>query len=113
VIHVDHALDIPGTVQDVPRVRAFVTQQALESPSYGEIRDDVELVRVRLEADDDRVRVEVSDAARALPRPRQPGPWDVGGRGLQLVAALSRRWGVEEIAGDGKTVWCEIAVHDR
>lgn len=53
------------------------------------------------------LRVEVSDGAAERPlRPRLPGT-STEGRGLALVAALSRRWGVEAREG-GKTVWVEL-----
>ncbi|MFI9327556.1 ATP-binding protein [Kitasatospora sp. NPDC052868] len=41
------------------------------------------------------LRVEVTDANPALPDPRQAGPEDENGRGLELVEALATAWGVE------------------
>jgi anti-sigma regulatory factor (Ser/Thr protein kinase) len=35
---------------------------------------------------------------------------DEHGRGLTVVAALSRRWGVVRISEDYKAVWCEIVI---
>ncbi|KUN82675.1 hypothetical protein AQJ66_21260 [Streptomyces bungoensis] len=53
--------------------------------------------------------VEVSDPLPDLPRERAADPEDESGRGLQLVAGSSRRWGTRP--GDaGKTVWFELAV---
>lgn len=55
--------------------------------------------------------VEVSDQhpARVLRGDDQPGPGDhrEGGRGLQLVAALSDAWGIS-YHRDRKTVWCRL-----
>lgn len=52
------------------------------------------------------LRVEVTDACPSPPV-RMHVPNDAtAGRGLNLVAALSARWGVEPRAG-GKTVWFE------
>jgi anti-sigma regulatory factor (Ser/Thr protein kinase) len=54
------------------------------------------------------VRLELSD-----PDPyswlvqRSPGGDEESGRGLLMVHAAARRWGVERRAG-GKTVWCEV-----
>ncbi|MFB7503868.1 ATP-binding protein [Streptomyces broussonetiae] len=53
--------------------------------------------------------VEVSDPLPDPPRERVAHPEDEGGRGLQLVAGSSRRWGTRPGAG-GKTVWFELAV---
>ena len=54
------------------------------------------------------VRVEVRDAASEPPRLQHPSSWTVRGRGLQLVDALSSRWGWTEEAV-GKTVWAEVS----
>lgn len=67
--------------------------------------------------DDGVLRIEVSDACTALPRPREtdPGPeaeaeaQAESGRGLLLVAALAADWGVTPRAyGIGKTVWADL-----
>ncbi len=57
--------------------------------------------------------VEVSDPLPDPPRERRAHPDDESGRGLQLVAASSRRWGTRPDRS-GKTVWFELAVraHD-
>ncbi|MER5185503.1 SpoIIE family protein phosphatase [Streptomyces sp. NPDC002896] len=49
---------------------------------------------------------EVSDSNTSHPRPRHPHIIDENGRGLSLVAQLSRRWGSRS-ATDGKVVWAE------
>ncbi|WP_328513272.1 PAS domain-containing SpoIIE family protein phosphatase/ATP-binding protein [Streptomyces mirabilis] len=49
---------------------------------------------------------EVSDSNTSHPRPRQPHTIGENGRGLFLVAQLSRRWGSRS-ATDGKVVWAE------
>ncbi|MDO0925907.1 ATP-binding protein [Streptomyces sp. TG1A-8] len=53
--------------------------------------------------------VEVSDPLPDLPHERTARAEDEGGRGLQLVAGSSRRWGTRP-GGSGKTVWFELAV---
>ncbi|MET9729837.1 ATP-binding protein [Streptomyces sp. NPDC006458] len=53
--------------------------------------------------------VEVSDPLPDPPRERAARPEDESGRGLQLVASSSRRWGTRP-GGTGKTVWFELAV---
>ncbi|MEU5347031.1 MULTISPECIES: ATP-binding protein [unclassified Streptomyces] len=53
--------------------------------------------------------VEVSDPLPDPPRERDAEPEDESGRGLQLVANSSRRWGTRP-GGKGKTVWFELAL---
>ncbi|MER6978538.1 SpoIIE family protein phosphatase [Streptomyces carpinensis] len=49
---------------------------------------------------------EVFDTSGSSPRPMHAGKQDENGRGLFLVAQLSRRWGYRSTAG-GKVVWAE------
>ncbi|MBO8191021.1 SpoIIE family protein phosphatase [Streptomyces oryzae] len=49
---------------------------------------------------------EVADASSTSPRLRHPRTTDEGGRGLFLVAQLSRRWGTRYTEG-GKLIWAE------
>ena len=56
----------------------------------------------------DRIRVEVGDGSRVLPRIREPDADAPGGRGLPMVEALSSGWGVIETV-QGKRVWFEVA----
>lgn len=55
----------------------------------------------------DGLHIEVSDHSGHAPRIQPHDPHAARGRGLQLVATLSRRWGCEH-HGDGKTVWAEL-----
>ena len=57
----------------------------------------------------DQTRVEVSDTTPARPVLRPPDR--NGRRGLHLVEALARRWGVD-CRDDGKTVWFELPAAD-
>lgn len=49
---------------------------------------------------------EVSDGSQSTPRIRRAAETDEGGRGLQLVAAMSHRWGARPTA-TGKCIWTE------
>ncbi|MEU9363789.1 ATP-binding protein [Streptomyces avermitilis] len=53
--------------------------------------------------------VEVSDPLPDPPRERAADTDEESGRGLQLVACASRRWGTRP-GSTGKTVWFELAV---
>ena len=79
-------------------------------------QDDQPAVCLRLSSDNTRLLIEVWDTD-----PRPPAPIDLGadgipnleeegGRGLFLVAALSRRWSWYLTQNPtGKVVWCELA----
>jgi hypothetical protein len=54
---------------------------------------------------------EVYDGSLNTPRIRRADYTDEGGRGLQLVAALSRRWGARYLH-DGKCIWTEQELPD-
>jgi len=57
----------------------------------------------------DRLRVEVVDRSDRLPALQAPDDDAPGGRGLLIIEALSRSWGVDG-RGDGKAVWFEVAL---
>jgi anti-sigma regulatory factor (Ser/Thr protein kinase) len=87
---------------DVERAQLAVSE--LVANAVGHARSRV-TVRVNV---DGRVRLEVSDtdpSAEVVPQTVEPE--HQGGRGLRLVADLSRSWGVERGARS-KTVWCEV-----
>ncbi|MFJ2623887.1 ATP-binding protein [Streptomyces sp. NPDC087532] len=60
---------------------------------------------VKLDADEDVVRLEVHDSRRQHPEARQAVGTDTSGRGLILVNALADGWGVEDRTPVGKIVW--------
>jgi integral membrane sensor domain MASE1 len=62
-----------------------------------------------LELHPDRVRVSVRDRSSTLPSLRQGQPDSLTGRGLNLVAGVSRGWGVDP-SWAGKVVWAEIGL---
>jgi hypothetical protein len=49
---------------------------------------------------------EVFDGSLTMPRIRRAGDTDEGGRGLQLITALSQRWGTR-YTPTGKCIWTE------
>ncbi|GAA1900854.1 SpoIIE family protein phosphatase [Streptomyces sodiiphilus] len=63
-------------------------------------------IRLRL-INDRRLICEVSDSSSTAPHLRRARTYDEGGRGLLLVAQLSRAWGTRHTA-DGKTIWAEM-----
>jgi len=67
-------------------------------------------IRVGWDLDADSVRLSVSDGGGPTrPEPGEPTLTTTGGRGLRIVARLSRRWGTL-CDDDGTTVWAEVQV---
>ncbi|HEY3833786.1 MAG TPA: ATP-binding protein [Acidimicrobiia bacterium] len=65
---------------------------------------------VHVDAHADHIRVEVHDQGHGQPIMRSPEPYEASGRGLQIVNAFARSWGVSETPGvAGKTVWFEVS----
>lgn len=110
---------LPGAPTEA---RRFVVE-TLEAWSFHDIIDDASLVTAELasnavlhartgftvavSARRGVVRISVHDQSLALPASRVPSSSAVSGRGLALVAALSRRWGTDVMDG-GKLVWADL-----
>jgi anti-sigma regulatory factor (Ser/Thr protein kinase) len=108
-------------VESPAAARAYC-DQILRSCGCAEARDDARLVvselvtnavlhaRTKMELsivlDGAVLRVEVTDYGSDRP---QLWARDESGRGIPIIEALVREWGVVEF-GSAKTVWCEIAV---
>lgn len=75
------------------------------------------VLEVTWSVDADRIMLRVSDGGGAsVPVRHDAGPADVRGRGLTIVAALARAWGVEvrrNGSGPISTVWVELPVAPR
>jgi hypothetical protein len=111
----------------VPEVRLFVGQVLR---SWGEdpyLTGDVVLVaselatnailhaaspyRLTLSRTGGSVRVALQDVADSPAEPRVPSADDTHGRGMVIVAALSRRWGCDPLP-EGKVVWAELGAEE-
>ena len=116
---------LPGDPSAVPAARRFAGQAAAD---YGGDPDTIDLtkllvteiatnavvhagspIRLTVEPEPpDALRVEVrDDDPTPPPEPSQPDADATNGRGLWLVSALARRWGVNRNP-KGKTVWFEV-----
>ncbi|MET9760885.1 SpoIIE family protein phosphatase [Streptomyces sp. NPDC006372] len=122
--------DVPPDPAAVAATRALAVRH-LESWGMGELAATTELIiselvtnAIRHASGPIRLRLlrqpvlvcEVSDASSTSPRLRHPRTTDEGGRGLFLVAQLTRRWGTRYTA-EGKVIWAEqdspAATRDR
>ncbi|SFB89171.1 ATP-binding SpoIIE family protein phosphatase [Streptomyces aidingensis] len=84
-------------------VELLVSEVVTNAVRYAERPVTLRLLR------SDVLRCEVGDDVPQLPRLRQAGPDEEGGRGLYLVQKLARRWGATRL-GTGKLVWFEMSV---
>jgi two-component sensor histidine kinase len=99
----DSRPDSPAVVADAAMIASELVTNALKAGS-----SEIELA---LGLRPNSIYIEVADDASGTVRPGNPAPTDPKGRGLLVVAALSRDWGVT--AADGsKQVWAEIALPD-
>jgi serine/threonine-protein kinase RsbW len=73
-----------------------------------------DVLEVSWSLEGDFLRLRVSDGGGpSVPMRHEAGPEDVRGRGLTIVAALARDWGVEQArngSGPMSTVWVELPV---
>ena len=67
---------------------------------------------VSISRDGSGLHMVVGDKSSALPRRRRPDVARRGGRGLNMVDAITFRWGSDLVDG-GKLVWAEIRRDDR
>jgi anti-sigma regulatory factor (Ser/Thr protein kinase) len=77
----------------------------VERPTYADLRG-LRTIVLRLSLERDVLRILVWDSDPTPPVRKNADPMSEGGRGLQLVEALSARWGHYR-TGHGKIVWCE------
>jgi serine phosphatase RsbU (regulator of sigma subunit)/PAS domain-containing protein/anti-sigma regulatory factor (Ser/Thr protein kinase) len=116
--------EVPDDPAAVSRIRAEATRR-LESWGIGESAFTTELIlselvtnairyggspiSLRLLRDRDSLICEVADGTSTSPHLRRAAFTDEGGRGLFLVAQMSRRWGTR-YTDRGKIIWAEQAL---
>ena len=98
-------LDIWSRGGDLPEDDALLL---LDELAANAVRHAHTPFTVTLGLDRDALRGAVLDHNPRPPVLRTPALEDLGGRGMQMVAVLADRWGVDRHDGDGKTVWFEI-----
>lgn len=121
---------LPGQRQSVGIGRHWVVRTAVEGGVTGMANQVVELLSSELLANavlhgpdstaigiqvrrtDVSVRVSVSDGGDTSPIVLHREPSAASGRGMAIVESMSSRWGVEEHADGGKTVWFELDLAD-
>ncbi|MEU2423497.1 SpoIIE family protein phosphatase [Streptomyces sp. NPDC007851] len=84
----------------VPKMELIVSELVTNAIRHGDGPSRLRLIRHHV------LTCEVFDSHTGHPRRRRLSSLDDNGRGLSLVAQLSRRWGSRS-AADGKVVWAE------
>jgi anti-sigma regulatory factor (Ser/Thr protein kinase) len=118
-----HETSLAAEASSAARARAFVIRHLLDH-DLPHLVDDIELVASELATNamahaqtpftvilcgfDETVVLEVSDESRAEPSLVVARALDTSGRGVAIVQALSRDWGVLSRASGGKSVWAEF-----
>src|SRR3974390_2563378 len=101
----DSLVDLPTGVQEV--VVLMVSELTTNPIVHAVTGFEVSVART-----DSSLRVEVTDLGGGKPELRTPSAAEPRGRGLQIVKALSDRWGVIEMTGKrGKTVWFAVRLN--
>ncbi|MFD6989394.1 ATP-binding protein [Streptomyces sp. NPDC059943] len=88
--------DVPAPLAD--DVQLVVSELVTNAVEHGHGS-----VGMRIRNTGSELSIEVTDENTAPARLRTAGDEDVCGRGLFLVAVLTREWGVSD---DGRTTWC-------
>jgi signal transduction histidine kinase len=70
-------------------------------------------IMVVLSVGADAIRVEVTDDSDDVLAELAQSDTRPGGRGLAIVAALSRAWGTSKLTAGGKTVWADLTADHR
>jgi anti-sigma regulatory factor (Ser/Thr protein kinase) len=80
-------------------------------PVHGSLYSDLKLIGIRLLDLGHSMVIEVWDTSLQPPKLIEPTLEAEHGRGLQLVDALSTRWGHYYARIGGKAVWCQLALN--
>ena len=103
--------DIPSTPADTDAVALVASE--LVSNAVLHTSDLSETIELRIDEGFGAIHIEVQDHDPTPPAPRFDALDAEGGRGLVIVDHLASRWGWDEIAGDGKQVWCDVPTRRR
>lgn len=118
-----HETELEARARSAYRARAFVSRHLLDH-DLAHLVDDIRLVvselatnamvhaqtpfTVTLGGFENTVFLAVLDGAQAGPMLVVARALDTNGRGVAIVQALSRDWGVTSRASGGKSVWAEF-----
>jgi DNA-binding NarL/FixJ family response regulator len=117
-------VDLPCSLTSVATARRFV-KESVAQWQLEPLLDDALLIiselvtnavthagsacRIRLSLTPARLRIDVFDNGAGTPEPLPFSQTEEHGRGLYMVDAVTTAWGLEDLPGDGKLVWAELA----
>ena len=84
------------------------TRVVLSEMVTNALTHSLDVFRLALHLQGDQILVEVWDHADGVPSVGLPSGLAVNGRGMFLVNALSKEWGVRPEKDGGKTVWAKV-----
>jgi anti-sigma regulatory factor (Ser/Thr protein kinase) len=105
----DHSSDVALMMSELASNAVKATGFADRQPKSWELTAQ-HVMAVQLRAVDDELFVEVWDMSPLLPIRRTVTAETEGGRGLHLVEALAKEWGVYQPPAGGKIVWAKVAL---
>jgi anti-sigma regulatory factor (Ser/Thr protein kinase) len=88
---------------------AFDVQVVVSELVTNAVRAQCTRLILMIEAHHDHLRIAATDDAPGTPMKQTPPAGQTHGRGLVVMDALTRRWGVDVNEG-GKTVWADVAI---
>jgi anti-sigma regulatory factor (Ser/Thr protein kinase) len=117
-------VDLPRSLASVATARRFV-EESVRKWQVEPLLDDALLViselvtnavthadssfRIRLSLTPARLRIDVLDNGAGTPEPLPYSQTEEDGRGLYMVDAVTSAWGLDDVPGEGKLVWAELA----
>lgn len=85
------------------------TRVVLSEMVTNALSHSLDVFRLGLDLRPDQIVVEVWDGADGMPYVDLPDGLSVTGRGMFLVDALSKEWGVRPEPEGGKTIWAKVS----
>ena len=106
----DDAIPPPVLNERADDARLAISEIAANAVMHGQLRPGQDALRLLIDADDDRVRIELEQVTAAVGvrvvEPRLEDAIRVGGFGLRIIEQTADEWGVE--TGPPGHVWFEF-----